>query len=195
MSTIDGEEAFPIYSFGADWHEEGEQKEHSRVEGLPEGRIWNMMSGYHMFREELSPSRLRLELMKWWANSIACKRRDGGPSISKHDPSTPILEGKQVLTETWCGTWFSHWTFDQGQSDEEARESFWQYVNRMEIYNRQHGKMVGEPGKQYPQEPFCLMGAEDRWRWHSETDDGERVDQVPCRCKHCKKAGVLRIGH
>jgi hypothetical protein len=31
---------------------------------------------------------------------------------------------------------------------------------------------------------YCLMGAEDHWRWNN-----------PCRCDDCKKLGVTRIDH
>ena len=45
---------------------------------------------------------------------------------------------------------------------------------------------------------YCLMGAEDNWRWRAAGPDGnESEDQIPapCRCKFCKEQGLLRIAH
>ncbi len=40
------------------------------------------------------------------------------------------------------------------------------------------------------------MGAEDRWRWKGrEPNGGDDESDPPCRCKFCKKQGIIRIGH
>ena len=99
----------------------------------------------------------------------------------------PKITIKFLWKETWCIDWFSHWTFDEGQSDSEVMLSFASFVDRMESYNRSRNKEEKE---------YCLMGAEDSWRWHGtkEGDSNERTEP-PCRCKYCKEQGVIRIGH
>lgn len=99
-------------------------------------------------------------------------------------------------------TWFAHYTFDVGQTDEQARDSFERFVRRMELLNRDettYEPYTGKDGNTYHTEhpAYVLMGAEDRYRWHGSTTgetDSERT-LPPCRCKHCKARGVLTIGH
>jgi hypothetical protein len=87
--------------------------------------------------------------------------------------------------EVWCGGWFGHWTWDVGLSDEQILESFDRFVDRMKCLNDR------EP------DAYCLMGAEDRWRWYGcETGDpGSGRTPPPCRCPMCKQRGVITIGH
>lgn len=87
------------------------------------------------------------------------------------------------LGETeWCLTWFEHYTFDEGQSDREVLQSFDRFVADVQDANRELDEY----------ERRCLMGAEDRWRWSGEDRDEH---DPPCRCEHCKKQGIIRIGH
>jgi len=87
--------------------------------------------------------------------------------------------------ETWCLGWFSHWTFDDGQSDAEFRCSFDEYVFR-------HERCQEWPMEARPEGWRCLMGAEDRWRWRA-ADAYE--EGVPCRCEGCRKQGRVVINH
>lgn len=89
--------------------------------------------------------------------------------------------------ESWCLVWFNHWTFDVGQSDEECLASFEDYVRR---YEHMQDYWPGDPPEGYR----CLMGAEDRWRWHGGSDADDRTE-APCRCKHCREQGVIRVNH
>ena len=76
-------------------------------------------------------------------------------------------------------------TFDVGLNDADVLASFERHCDR-EIQNaREEGR---EP---------CLMGAEDRWRWTGSEPSGGPGDRSnpPCRCKFCKDAGLIRIGH
>ncbi len=95
-------------------------------------------------------------------------------------------ELKYLGDDEWCLTWFSHYTFDTGQTDEEVLISFQHFVNRYEI--------------DVKRTQTTLMGAEDRWRWKGMTyPDGKNAAGVevdpPCRCEFCKKRGIIRIGH
>jgi hypothetical protein len=88
-------------------------------------------------------------------------------------PSRPTINVSFLGWETWCGGWFTHWAYDLGQSDKELLESFREFVDRK---SRQSG--------------YCLMGAEDRWRWSARDRS-----LPPCRCEDCKKLGIVRIDH
>jgi hypothetical protein len=88
--------------------------------------------------------------------------------------------------DEWCLTWFSHYTFDTGQTDEEVLESFRNFVYRYE--------------NNIKRTQSSLMGAEDRWRWKGlHYPDGENAAAIetdpPCRCEFCKRDGIIRIGH
>jgi len=182
MACIDGEQAFPVYRFRAMWAEDGEQdpKYLWMCKDLPGGRVWNGMESYRMFREPLQSSKLADEAREWWTKIRAATNPMGRLSIAARHPEDCVVTAVFVHDETWCGEWFGHWTFDVGQTDQEALKSFGRFVNRM--------RRLGDG--------YCLMGAEDRFRW-SGTKAGhpaERTDP-PCRCACCKEQGVLRISH
>lgn len=92
--------------------------------------------------------------------------------------------------ETWVPGWFHHWTYPEGRTDEQLEYSFVLYIDRMQRYNREHGK-VSDSG--YWLDAICLMGAEDRWRWTAGPD--QPSDLVICRCEGCTKSGIVRISH
>ena len=177
---IEGEQAYPIYCFRAKWSEDGEHREHSRFEGLAAGRIWNSMSPYDMFRESLNTQAVAVKAREWW--SVVQKKRS-----DKH-PADVVIVATFERHETWCGTWFNHWTFDNGQTDEQVLVSFARFVDRM--------LPLCAPPLSIEAGEYCLMGAEDRSRWCG-TKDGHTDNQTPppCRCEYCKAQGVVRIGH
>ena len=123
-----------------------------------------------MFKEEKTQSELDAIAKEWWDQYL-----------SKNEEINPVLKNSKAYFfefETWHLTWFQHETFDAGQTDEQALDNFEKFVRRKE-------PML---------EKFTLMGAEDRWRWHGT--DGESGDMpAPCRCKHCKEQGLIRIAH
>ena len=93
---------------------------------------------------------------------------------------------KYVGEDSWMLEWFQHSTIDTGQTDEEALSSFEEYVSRKEMLIMNN------------KDPGCLMGAEDRYRWHGSAPDrhGNTLESTaPCRCDHCVNQGVLRIAH
>lgn len=187
---------YPIYTVSAKWSQDGDQdpKYPKWYEGLPEGRIWNSTSFTKMFKEELTEEELKEFAEKWWGMFLAHNEN--------HDRN-PVknVEGLQLTYklkefEEWNLTWFQHETFDEGQSDAEVLQSFSDYVDRVQRKNQ-------EIEWNYPEEEWykqgyrTLMGAEDRWRWHGAEPNGEPGDHspAPCRCKHCKEQGVIRIAH
>lgn len=184
---IDGERAFPIYEFSAEWVERGQHspgKTNRWQQGLPEGRIRNATSHYRAYRETPLPRQLHKDIADWWER---CANR-----YHEKQPTAPILTIQFVHNETWWIEWFQHATFDVGQDDAAALASFRRFVRRMEDWNRREGRCVDG----HFVEPYCLMGAEDRDRWCG-TADGSPESQTtpPCRCEHCKVHGLIRIGH
>lgn len=199
---IEGEKAYPIYSLSVEYACDGEHnpKYPNWHEGLPEGRIWGGSSvNDHMLKEVPShPQMLKLLSERW--ERVVIKAAEPG---NKHaNPYPARLAYRFLRWETWCLTWFSHYTFDTGQSDHDAMASFSRFVWRMERLNHEettYEQYTDGDGKMHSitHEPYCLMGAEDCYRWCGSTtgDEGGERTEPPCRCPHCKAQGVIRIGH
>ena len=196
---IDNEVAYPIYDIKVKWTEDGDC--HCKGKGcvnckdLPKGKRANATSSHKIYKEEKSIEELLSETKKWWEKFIIKKD-------NTVNPSTPEITIEFIRFETWCLDWFCHKTFDTGQLDAEVLNSFHKFVRRMEDLNRKEGEMVpySDGSISYWQDAYCLMGAEDRWRWRGIIiDDGEGEydydDPPPCRCKYCKEQGVIRINH
>jgi len=204
---IDNEQAYPIYNIDVKWTENNDCKcgkdECLKCKRQIDGRVKNGTSFYRMDKIE-EPIEKIIEFYKneWWPDYIqkySDKKKD-----SVLDVSEPIIKVEFLRYEVWCGSWFSHWTFDVGKSDWEVIRSFENFVSRMQNFNdnnRTYEKYIGKDGKEYTMdhEPYCLMGAEDRYRWKgsNKDDDGNEIKALPapCRCKHCKKLGIIRIDH
>lgn len=114
---------------------------------------------------------------EWWPQF-----RENRP-IGTDGASLPDWDITQQPDETWCLGWFQHWTFDVGQSDGEALASFDAFVGRY--------RHMQDRADEFPGVYRLLMGAEDRWRWGKNSNDGKTV----CRCKSCVKQGKIRIDH
>jgi len=181
---------YPIYSFSARWSQDGVWDENypNWHEGLPEGRVWNSTSFRKMFKEEQTQEQLDAFAKEWWEGYLKAEHRTPMINIEMD-----FLKAEYKEHETWVLTWFQHETFDVGQSDLEALDSFEQFVRR---YERMQGQDIFYQ-KNYPEKYHCLMGAEDRYRWHGAEPDGKPDDHspAPCRCKFCKEQGVIRIAH
>ena len=178
---IEGEQAYPIYSTTVRWTQDiGSNYELSdwQVKDLPKGRMYNSTGFTQMYKEEQNIEMLRHEvederIPKYFDVKAEEHRL---PIVNPRDVEIDV---KFVRYETWCLEWFCHKTFDNGRSDEVYLASFERFVRRMQ---------------QLDEREYCLMGAEDRWRWKGITDDGEQTPP-PCRCAGCRKAGVVRINH
>ena len=139
-----GENKYPIYKFYASWDQDDYE---------------NNGTGYSiMYKENPSPSQLEDELKQFKLGIL-----------SKH---TGVIfkqaEYEFVEEETWCSGWFSHYTYNQLDTNSEIERSFRDFIGRK--------KLLGE-------DKYCLMGAEDRYRWKM------------CRCEHCTKLGKITIDH
>jgi len=171
---------YPIYRVVVHWSEAclpGAENRVSTLPPLPKGRFWNGTNWDLMQRDESPVDEIAARLQRdWWPN-YAAKRRE---------PADLTITVRALGRDTWCSDWFSHWTFDVGQSDEETLSSFREYVERIRYSDRSENEVDS-----------FLMGAEDEWRWHGCTDgdpQGART-KAPCRCQYCVKRGVLRIDH
>lgn len=188
-----GERVYPIYYVKARWSQNVTEKDTDpcpwQIEGLPEGRLRNSVSWYRMPKEcgEDDESWLARETkMEWWPEWQA---QDKYKDLNLDDLEVTVIFQR---FETWCLGWFNHWTYDLGFDDAKVLACFSDYVMRTEITNQREGEVKND----HWQEPYCLMGAEDRYRW-SGTADGDPSNRTdpPCRCSHCKKHGIVRIGH
>lgn len=182
------EKTYPIYKFFARWSEKADTEQYKEypnwTKGLPDGRIWNSTSFSKMYKEDQDQKELEGWMMDWWE-----KYCDGDKNKEK-ELKLFSLKVEFFENETWHLTWFQHETFDIGQTDQEALDSFENFVRRKEELNE---KSRWNEDK----DAYCLMGAEDRWRWCGAEPNGDVGDKspAPCRCKHCKEQGLIRIGH
>lgn len=126
-----------------------------------------------------------------WTIQISDDSKEDGYRYDHFEPEElviHILDTKleYIDEDEWCLTWFSHYTFDNGQTDEEVLDSFREFVRDFEDDTKRTFT--------------TLMGAEERWRWcgHIYQNEGDwqptRTDP-PCRCQFCKEQGVIRINH
>lgn len=189
MLNNDNEQKYPIYKFYFKWIQDGEHKDEygSNHKGLRKGRIHNLTSIHQMYKEELTDKELRkkaLNMFRHW------NKEDKFKNVSQLKINIKFLH-----YETWCLGWFSHWTFDIGQSDADAVNSFDKFVWRIRQQNTKNG--YDDDGRSYEGNIlpyYCLMGAEDRYRWSGKNDNDEQTEP-PCRCSGCKKNGIIRIVH
>lgn len=178
---------YPVYEIKVSWVQAGDHdpKYPNMHKGLRAGRIRNSTELIRMYQTEKTLAELFDETMEWWGKYKKEKLGDKAPSKLK-------IKIKTMEPETWCMSWFSHWTFDTGQTDEEALKSFHEFVERKEALNVHNGHMRNERIGIMPF--YCSMSANDRWRWSGKTDTGEPTNP-PCRCKHCKERGIISIDH
>jgi len=186
---FDGENAYPIYQVELKWSQDipadRPTDRFTRTDGLPEGRMWNGHGWSMMPAERTSENELLGDARDQMTNAF------GGEKYKGTNPADLEATIKFQRWETWCLSWFAHWTWDTGLDDIQVLDSFRNYVWRTEEANRKKVK-VGDIWI----EPYPLMGAEDRYRWTGTTtgDPNEQADP-PCRCQHCQNRGILIIGH
>lgn len=174
---------YPIYSIRIEYTEDINNENRKFIldkNTLPNSRIKDIITNTVMYTKEQNNEFIKQSAKeKIWAHFVENHKR-GAPKmqIPIDNPNLESIEISLLRYESWCLTWFSHWTFDDGRNDKEFLQSFNAFVNHMERI-----------------EDYCLMGAEDRWRWHGVADDGETNTDPPCRCKYCKEKGIIRIDH
>lgn len=199
MIIMNSDPKYPIYQIAWKWvqddinpKDEVRDKTQHSYKDLPDGRMRNSMSDAKMYKEEQDETALIEWAKDQFLHYVEFKNIEYQKDEKRHHlimKNISDLEVKIIRKpdETWLLQWFNHYTFDIGQTDKEALNSFEQYVSRYEHFQNPHdfAEVTKEPGY------LCLMGAEDRWRWKGE--DGTKP--APCRCEHCKKQGIIRINH
>lgn len=189
---LPGEKAYPIFDLNAKWTQDRTEEDKDpapwQTEGLPENRLrnsiscWTKMPTLNGSLETTKQGLIKKSMTEWWLPE--CKK-NLNLNLADLEISATFRRW-----EVWCIEWFQHWTWDVGLSDEKVLESFSRYVFRTEILNER----AMANGSSH--EPYCLMGAENRHRWRgTETGAPDEETDPPCRCPHCKAAGVVRIAH
>lgn len=185
---------YPIYEFRARYARQVTDKEMNEsyerwarkypkwVEGLPSGQMWDGTSHNFMYREEKSQRECDLLAIENWQRLLNRPVSMSEKTIltSELEPRIASMTFELVEHESWVLIWFSHATFDEGQTDAEFLASFDRFVGRRAGIRKDNGD-----------DKYCLMGAEDRWRWHGYTNDSP----PPCRCEQCKAEGMVHIFH
>lgn len=159
------EKKYPIYNISVRWNQDDYQ---------------GNCSGYKkMYKDDPGLIQVTKEALDWWNEYIKKEPHTKGDKklIDKH-PQLLSIEVKFIGCETWCILWFSHYTYNTELTDEELLRSFQKFVDRK--LPLQENLEHNVPNS----ETYCLMGAEDNWRWKG-----------PCRCEHCQKAGIVSIDH
>lgn len=163
------ERLFPIYRFSLEYTVEYPTK---YWEDTTERMEVDYMSPQPMTARELDT-----HLRKLWFNLLTSTRFS---DTSLADRGGKLISWGVSLHcyDNWTLRWFQHETRNVHLSDDELLASFACFVSR---------KMPGQYALDFNikgEEKYCLMGAEDRWRWKG-----------PCRCEHCIEQGVVRIDH
>jgi len=185
---LEGEKVYPLYSVRAKWPIDIDYDVSDYGDpwfaGLPRGQIWNSAGWTEMPKQPRPLPEIIEETTKTWWPKYKYK------GVSRGEP---VIVAEFVRWEVWSITWFSHWTHDIGFDDQQVLRSFDRFVDRMKELNRREGSLVDGLGP----EPYCLMGAEDRFRWYGRTTGHPNDEQTdpPCRCPACKKRGVVTVGH
>ena len=153
------EKKYPIYRFSAVWNQSDYQK--------------NSSSCYQMYEEKLTQDEMDEKLEEFKTN------------VTKDKTEVEFLSStvEYIEDETWVGKWFFHFTFNQFDNDSETEKSFQDFVMRKEVKNEENGHYNNEMNVNNPNGYYCLMGAEDRWRWEV------------CHCEHCEKNKWTIINH
>lgn len=182
---------YAIYRISVTWvmdgSHEGEKPDSFWIRNLPEGRKRNGTGFTRMYRDDPGLEGVRKTLHgEWW------------PAYMKkgENPGDPTITIERQPDDCWCLTWFSHWTFDVGQTDAEVLASFERFLERKGLrLNYGH-----DPYYSHDDAGYSSMGAEDRWRWRGQKsadgghDDDNRTEP-PCRCDGCRKLGRIVIIH
>jgi hypothetical protein len=203
---MDEYKKYPIYKFTV-WVKDS----------IPGSEVEQSIQSGRMFKEEQTRETLDNMKLEFIKSILSREEWTISTKPNKYEKMTAKQAGlystKSEVTyepayESWMLTWFSHETIDNGEDDTYFYNSFMDFCQRMKRRNQEEGEMKTFPsGNRYWDEPVCLMGAEDVWRWGSwKYDEGfdeknpdtgkiHRSEKVPCRCIYCKKRGVVQINH
>lgn len=152
------EKKFPIYRFSARWDQVGFES--------------NSTGDRKMYKTNPTQEELDADLALFKS------------SIEKKDNVIRWIDCKveYVEDEVWVLRWFCHTSLNLFDNEEDAFESFQKFVDRKIRFNLDNGQWATDY-RDYDKPYYCLMGAEDQWRWKL------------CGCDKCKELGQTAIIH
>jgi hypothetical protein len=165
MILLENEKIFPIFITSATWSQDDLDRN-------------NGTSFYRMYPIGTTIEQARQDAIKWWEELITSEK------YADKNPQLISLNVRFFANDTWCITWFSHYTLNTHLSDAELLTSFENFTTRKRVENYNNGHDYDDRRDEAWGPFYCLMGAEDRWRWKD-----------PCRCASCQKRGLVRIDH
>lgn len=177
---MEKEQWYPVYRFEIWWEITHPMTKYDNMGNAVECSSWD-----RQYREPPTPEELESEVRRLWLAFLVAERSGGClPTLADRGAKLIGYRVTMVEIETWYQIWFQHVSLNTHLSDEELLESFRRFVQRKTPADVRL-RMLGPEEKRTPDtEYYCLMGAEDRWRWKG-----------PCRCEHCQAQGVVRIDH
>lgn len=161
---------YPIYQFSATWNQDGFKNKST--------------SFSRMYKCDPGISGARQDAIEWFERMVDSKECFDGTMLKDKNPQLISLQVKLIGNESWCLTWFSHYTHNIHLSDSELLASFDEFVGEKMLLNVHNGHHATDMVMDNKAPYYCLMGADDRWRWKG-----------PCRCDKCVEYGVTRIDH
>ena len=160
---------YPIYSFHARWNQDDYER--------------NGTNTTLMFRTKLTALQEAEELEKWWKNVLDGQRIDKTkPTVRELHPHLLELRIAYERDDTWCLRWFAHMTFNVFENESDAFKSFSKFVQE-KLPLHHNCDVPYEERTRLNLKTYCLMGAEDQWRWKL------------CGRDECKKEGITAIKH
>lgn len=172
---------YPIYRFDI-WYE----ITHPMTKFDNMGSAVESMTWHRQYHEPPTPEKLMDEIRRFWLATLTAERSGGRqPTLADRGAKLIGYEVQMEEIETWYQIWFQHASLNIHLTDAELLESFRQFVNRKRQahLNTDDYPYLTEEERE-GMEFYCLMGAEDHWRWKG-----------PCRCEHCQEQGIVRIDH
>jgi hypothetical protein len=152
------EQKYPIYKFWAKWDQDNYENNFTGFNKMYRATptAEELENDFNLFKESIEKNCV---LLRWIESGY-----------------------KYVEDESWVLKWFSHLTYNLFEKEEDAFESFHKFVNRKIKFNIDNGQWATDY-RDYNKPYYCLMGAEDAWRWKL------------CGCDECKKIGQTAITH
>jgi hypothetical protein len=155
------EKKFSIYSFHLSWDQEGLDYRN--------GTSWTRMYKVEPLEFELKNklcSQLKMQQAKYKVKFTNIK-----------------MSYERKEKDTWCLSWFAHETFNKFKNDDDILESFENFVSRKISENIKNGHSREDRNDNSENPYYCLMGAQDSWRWEI------------CKCDVCKNSNKIIIKH
>jgi hypothetical protein len=162
---------YPIYKFSLHWNQDDYKN--------------NCTFQSRMYKTKPTFDELMKDLNNWWTDLL--NHVDGWyeSKLALKDKHPELLDLHVEFYEeaTWCLKWFSHITFNHFENQQETFRSFNKFVQeKLPLHMNQD--YPNDYLKSHPElKTYCLMGAEDSWRWKL------------CTCDECKREGITAILH